>query len=157
MHPGQGLCTVVGFEDSPAPMFVLEAGSGRTVTRMLYPVSQESKLHTPVSREEALAIIDGYDAIELDPFTDRNSGLEESHFKNLLKQGAPDSVCVVKTMRSRIAAAEAAGKKPSTFLSRVLKEAQRRSLEELACALESTPEEVAEMFTERGFDLADEV
>lgn len=157
MHPGQGLCTVVGFEDSPAPMLVLEAGSGRTVTRMLFPASQAAKLHVPVSADEALAIIDGYGALECDTFTNRNSGLEETHFKNLLKQGASDCACVAKTMRARIAAAEAAGKKPSTFLARVLREAQRRALEELACALESTPEEVGNMFSERGFDLADEI
>lgn len=157
MHPGQGLCTVVGFEDTPAPMLVLEAGNGRTTTRMLYPASQAGKLHPPVSRDEALAIIDGYGTVECDTFTNRNSGLEETHFKAMLKQGASDCVCVAKTMRVRIAAADAAGKKPSTFLARVLKEAQRRALEELACALEVTPEDVATMFEERGFDLAEEI
>ena len=113
MHPGQGLCTVVGFEDSPFPVLVLEAGDGRSTTKLLYPQAQADKLHPPVSREDALAVIEGYDDLTCDDFTDRNSGLEEKHFKALLKNGVPDSVRVVKTMRQRIAAAEAEGKKPS--------------------------------------------
>lgn len=156
MHPGQGLCTVVGFEDSPFPVLVLEAGDGRSTTKLLYPQAQADKLHPPVSREDALAVIEGYDDLTCDDFTDRNSGLEEKHFKALLKNGVPDSVRVVKTMRQRIAAAEAEGKKPSTFMSRVLREAQRRSLEELACALDSTPDEIVSMFEARGHDMTDE-
>ena len=71
-----------------------------------------------------------------------------------MKRGVPDSVCVVKTMRRRIAEAERRSKKPSTYLVRVLREARRRSLEELACALDTTPDEVAGMFAERGHDMA---
>ena len=29
IHPGQGVCTVTGFKDSPTPMIELEAHSGR--------------------------------------------------------------------------------------------------------------------------------
>ncbi|WP_334099077.1 CarD family transcriptional regulator, partial [Parolsenella catena] len=55
VHPGQGLCTVVGFQDSPAPMLILETGSGRGATRLMYPAAQaEKNLHPPVGREEAL-------------------------------------------------------------------------------------------------------
>lgn len=128
-------------------MLILEAGSGRKVTRLMYPAAMaEQKLHYPVSRDKALEVIASYDSIECDPHTEHNSGQEEAYFKGLLKQGVPYSVMVVKTMRRRIASAEAAGRKPSAYFGRVLKEAQKRSLEELACALDSTPEDVAQMF-----------
>lgn len=153
MHPGQGLCTVVGFEDAPVPMLVLETATGRGTTRLLFPAADaERRLHPPVSRDEALSVIDQYDLLTCDPHTDRNSGQEEAYFKALLKRGVPDSVRVVKTMRMRIAAAERRDKKPSAYLVRVLKEAQRRSLEELSCALDTTPDAVVAMFVERGHD-----
>lgn len=147
IHPGQGLCTVVGFKDEPSPVIILEAGSGRQTTRLMYPAaSAEKNLHPPVDKAEALKVIESYASIECDPHTEHNSGQEEAYFKGLLKRGVPYSVMVAKTMRTRIAAAEARGHKPSAYFTRVLREAQRRSLEELACALDSTPEDVAAMF-----------
>ena len=50
---------------------------------------------------------------------------------------------VAKTMRRRIHDAEARAKKPSSYYARVLKEARRRTIEELAVALDVT-EEAAE-------------
>ena len=32
IHPGQGVCTVTGFKDTPTPMLILEAGSGHDLT-----------------------------------------------------------------------------------------------------------------------------
>lgn len=146
IHPGQGVCTVTGYDDQgAAPMIVLECKQGHAKTRMLYPVALTDRLHPTVSREEAQAIIDNYDAIECDPFTERNSSLEESHFKELLKQGAPATVCVAKTMRHRIHEAERRSKKPSSYYARVLKEAHRRSVEELAVALDCTEEHIEEL------------
>lgn len=135
IHPGQGVCTVVGFEDGPNPMIILEAKSGHAKTRMLYPRSQEGRLHPCVSAEEAEAVIAGYIDMACDPFTERNSALEEAYFKKQLKLGVPETVRVAKTMRHRIRAAEAQDKKPSSYYARVLKEAHRRSIEELAVAL----------------------
>lgn len=156
MHPGQGLCTVIGYQESPTPMLVLEHGDGRAATRLLYPAAQaEQRLHPPVSKQAALKVIEGYDELPVDRHTDRNSGLEEAYFKGLVKHGVPDSVLVVKTMRYRIAEAERRGHKPGAYLTRVLKDAQRRSLEELSCALESTPDEVATMFKEHEADMVE--
>ena len=136
IHPGQGVCTVMGVrDDEPSPMLVLHAKSGRAETHMLYPVSQQNRLHTIISRSEAEELLDNYSEIEVDPFTERNSSLEESHFKQLLKQGAPETVRVAKTMRSRIANAEDHGKKPSSYYSRILKEAHQRAVEELSVAI----------------------
>ena len=146
IHPGQGVCTVMGIdEDGAAPMIVLECRQGHAKTRMLYPVAQSDRLHATVSREEAERFIEGYSDMECDPFTERNSSLEETHFKQLIKHGMPDTMRVAKTMRHRIRDAERRSKKPSSYYARVLKEAHRRSVEELAVALDVTEEELEEL------------
>ena len=141
IHPGQGVCTVVGFEDGPSPMIVLEARSGHAKTRLLYPVSQADRLHACIDKEQAEALIAGYAALECDPYTERNSSLEESYFKKQLKLGAPETLRVVKTMRRRIRDAQERAKKPSSYYTRILKEARRRSIEEFAVALDVSEED----------------
>lgn len=143
IHPGQGVCTVTGFEDSPAPMIVLEARSGHARTTLKYPIAQVDRLHPCIGREDAERLISTYAELECDPYTEHNSSLEESYFKRQLKLGAPETLRVAKTMRRRIHDAEARAKKPSSYYARVLKEARRRSIEELAVALDVT-EEAAE-------------
>lgn len=149
IHPGQGVCTVMGYDEGgTAPMIVLECKQGHARTRMLYPVSQSDRLHPTVSREEAEQLLEGYGAMECDSFTERNSSLEESHFKQLMKHGMPDTMRVAKTMRHRIREAERLSKKPSSYYSRVLKEAHRRSIEELAVALGCSEEDVEARFAQ---------
>ena len=116
IHPGQGVCTVMGYEDAPSPMIVLEAKSGHARTRLMYPVSQLDRLHPIIRREQAEALIADYDSLECDPYTERNSSLEETYFKKQLKLGAPETLRVVKTMRRRIRDAEERSKKPSSLL-----------------------------------------
>ena len=136
IHPGQGVCTVVGFrDDTPQPMVLLEAKQGHAQTILMYPVAQADRLHAAISREDAENLLANYADLECDTFTERNSSLEESHFKQQLKLGAPETVRVAKTMIKRIHDAEAADKKPSSYYMRVLKEAKRRSIEEFAVAL----------------------
>ena len=145
IHPGQGVCTVTGFdEDAPTPMIILECKQGHAKTRMMYPLAQSDRLHLAISREEAENLIEHYGDLECDPFTERNSSLEEAHFKQLLKEGAPETVRVAKTMRYRIRDAERRAKKPSTYYARVLKEAHRRSVEELAVAIGVSEEDIEE-------------
>ncbi len=145
IHPGQGVCTVTGFdEDAPTPMIILECKQGHAKTRMMYPLAQSDRLHLAISREEAENLIEHYGDLECDPFTERNSSLEETHFKQLLKEGAPETVRVAKTMRYRIRDAERRAKKPSTYYARVLKEAHRRSVEELAMAIGVSEEDIEE-------------
>lgn len=151
IHPGQGVCKVIGFEgapDSPASMIVLQARQGHSATRLLYPAAQAHRLHACVSRREAEEIIAQYDLLACDPFTERNSALEETHFKSELKRGAPSTVRVAKTMRRRIRDAEDRGKRPSSYCARILKEADRRVFEELAIALGCTEEDVRAKFDE---------
>lgn len=148
IHPGQGVCTVTGFdEEAPTPMIILECKQGHAKTLMKYPLAQSGRLHPTISREEAEHLIEHYSEIECDSFTERNSSLEETHFKQLIKEGAPETVRVAKTMHARIRDAERDSKKPSSYYARVLKEARRRSLEELAVALGCTEEDVAERLT----------
>ena len=136
VHPGQGVCTVMGFrDDTPQPMILLEAKSGHAKTIMMYPMAQSDRLHPTISREDAEHLLENYADIKCDDYTERNSSLEESHFKQQLKLGAPETVRVAKTMIKRIQDAEAADKKPSSYYMRVLKEAKRRSIEEFAVAL----------------------
>lgn len=141
IHPGQGVCTVLGYEDVPSPMIVLEAKAGHAKTRLMYPLSQLDRLHRCIPREQAEALIEDYEALECDPYTERNSSLEESYFKQQLKLGAPETLRVAKTMRRRIRDAEERSKKPSSYYMRVLKEARRRSIEEFAVALDVSEED----------------
>ncbi|MCF2621962.1 CarD family transcriptional regulator [Collinsella tanakaei] len=141
IHPGQGVCTVMGYEDAPSPMIILEARSGHAKTRLLYPVSQLDRLHACIGKEQAEALIADYASLECDPYTERNSSLEESYFKQQIKLGAPETLRVAKTMRRRIRDAEAHAKKPSSYYTRILKEARRRSIEELAVALDVSEED----------------
>ena len=142
IHPGQGVCTVTGFKDSPTPMIELEARSGHSKTKLLYPVSQAGRLHACIDKDQAEKLLSDYDSIACDSFTERNSSLEESYFKQLLKQGAPTTIQVAKTMRCRIHDAESQARKPSSYYMRILKEAHRRSVEELAVALGVTEDDV---------------
>ena len=96
IHPGQGVCTVTGFEDSLAPMIVLEAKSGHARTTLKYPVAQVDRLHPCIGREDAERLSSTYAELECDPFTERNSSLEESYFKRQLKLGAPETVRVAR-------------------------------------------------------------
>ena len=142
IHPGQGVCTVTGFKDSPTPMIELEAHSGHSKTKLLYPLSQVNRLHACIDKDRAEELLSDYDSIACDSFTERNSSLEESSFKQLLKQGAPTTIQVAKTMRCRIHDAESQAKKPSSYYMRILKEAHRRSVEELAVALGVSEDDV---------------
>lgn len=154
IHPGQGVCTVVGFEEGgQRPMIVLESKQGHAKTRMMYPVAQADRLHLTISAEEAEKLIREYDEIECDPFTERNSSLEESYFKQQLKHGMPDTLRIAKTMRHRIREAERRSKKPSSYYTRVLKEAHRRSMEEMAVAIGCTESDVEARFEELYPDL----
>lgn len=147
IHPGQGVCTVVGFrDDTPQPMLLLETKQGHAQTILMYPVAQADRLHAAISQQDAEHLLSHYDELECDTFTERNSSLEETHFKQQLKLGAPETVRVAKTMHHRINEAEARGKKPSSYYARVLKEAHRRSVEEFAFALDAEESTVEQLF-----------
>ena len=117
IHPGQGVCTVVGFrDDTPQPMLLLETKQGHAQTILMYPVAQADRLHAAISQQDAEHLLSHYDELECDTFTERNSSLEETHFKQQLKLGAPETVRVAKTMMHRIRQAEEADKKAQLLL-----------------------------------------
>lgn len=54
IHPGQGVCTVVGFrDDTPQPMLLLETKQGHAQTILMYPVAQADRLHAAISQQDA--------------------------------------------------------------------------------------------------------
>lgn len=147
VHPGQGVCKVADIEEGPEALYKLLPVAERHPMLISFPVASESRLRPVVTRDEATALIKSYPELEPDTYTDRSNALEEQHFKKQIKQGSLlDSVRVAKTFRRRIAEVEARNKKPPVAYERILKEAQDRSLLELAVALDSTTEDVRHMF-----------
>ena len=55
IHPGQGVCTVVGFrDDTPQPMLLLETKQGHAQTILMYPVAQADRHVDGVSAGKAV-------------------------------------------------------------------------------------------------------
>ena len=67
---------------------------GHAQTILMYPVAQADRLHAAISQQDAEHLLSHYDELECDTFTERNSSLEETHFKQQLKLGAPETVRV---------------------------------------------------------------
>lgn len=144
IHPGQGVCTVVGFrDDTPQPMLLLETKQGHAQTILMYPVAQADRLHAAISQQDAEHLLSHYVSWSATPLP---SAIARSRRRTLSSSSSwarPETVRVAKTMMHRIRQAEEADKKPSSYYMRVLKEAKRRSIEEFAVALGVT-EEAAE-------------
>jgi len=157
VHPGQGVCEVAEIVDGPDPTYKLMPVGQRHPMLISFPVSGEGRLRRVLPADEASALIDEYAAMPADDFTDRSVALEEEHFKNLIKHGTcRDSVRVVKTFRQRIAEVRKRNKKPPVVYERILKEAQARSLSELACSLEVGQDDVVALFESRAGDAAED-
>ena len=150
VHPGQGVCKVEGIEQEPTAVYHLMPIGQRHPIRISFPFASADKLRPILSRDEAMQIIDQYPMMQLDSFTGRSNALEEEHFRNKIRTGTcEDSVRIVKTFRKRIADTRARNKKPPVVYERILKQASQRSLEELAVALEMTPDDVQLLFEQR--------
>ena len=147
VHPGQGVCRVEGVVQEPFAVYQLLPIGQRNPMRISFPLANADKLRPVLSRDEAIEIIDQYPSMQLDPFTGRSNALEEEHFKQKIRTGScRDSVRIVKTFRQRIADTRARNKRPPVVYERILKQASQRSLEELAVALEMTPDDVMVLF-----------
>ncbi len=150
VHPGQGVCKVEGVVQEPMAVYQLLPIGQRHPMRISFPLASADKLRPVLSRDEAIEIIDQYPTMQIDPFTGRSNALEEEHFKKKIRTGScRDSVRIVKTFQTRIAETRARNKKPPVVYERILKQASQRSLEELAVALELTPEDVRVLFEQR--------
>lgn len=147
VHPGQGVCRVEGVGEGPDATYKLLPVGQRHAMHISFPVSNEDRLRPILSAEEAREIIDQYPQMAVDDFTERNNSLEEQHFKQEIRNGScRDTVRVVKTFALRIAEVEGKNKKAPVAYSRILKSARERSLQELSCALDCTPEDVVALF-----------
>ena len=57
IHPGQGVCTVVGFrDDTPQPMLLLETKQGHAQTILMYPVAQAFKQQLKLGAPETVRV-----------------------------------------------------------------------------------------------------
>lgn len=150
VHPGQGVCKVEGVVQEPIAVYQLLPIGQRHPMRISFPLTSADKLRPVLSRDEAIEIIDQYPSMQIDTFTGRSNALEEEHFKRKIRTGTcRDSVRIVKTFRTRIAETRARNKKPPVVYERILKQARQRSLEELAVALDLTPDDVRLLFEQR--------
>lgn len=147
VHPGQGVCRVEAIDTSDTPTYHLMPTHGRNPMLIKYPVASEDNLRPVVSAEEATGLINNICEMELDPFTDRSAVLEEKHFKKAIRHGScKDVVRIAKTFRSRIQDAQSSHKKAPVIYERIYKEAQERSLSELSCALDESPDQITARF-----------
>lgn len=150
VHPGQGVCKVEDIVEEPRATYQLLPVGQRHPMKISFPVASESKLRPILTRQQAEDIIEEYPTMPVEEYNGRSNALEEEHFRDEIRHGScEDSVRIVKTFRRRIAQTRARNKKPPVAYERILKQASRRSLEELAVALDSTPEDVQTMFDKR--------
>lgn len=155
VHPGQGVCKVDEIVEKPQATYMLEPVGQRHPMKISFPVASEAKLRPILSHDEAVELIDEYPQMDCEEYAGRSNALEEEHFKDEIRRGTcRDSVRIVKTFRHRIAEVKARNKKPPVVYERILKKASERSLQELAVALDSTPDNVAAMFEANGDDFA---
>ncbi|MDO5043425.1 MAG: CarD family transcriptional regulator [Slackia sp.] len=101
------------------------------------PVDHEELMRPVMNRAEAIDLVERYDDIETDDFTDSNSRTVEDHFKKLLRRcDCATAVCVAKTMRARIAEQESRKHLPSSMYTRLLDQAGHQAASELSAALD---------------------
>lgn len=147
VHPGQGVCKVEGIQEKPRAVYQLMPIGERHPMMITFPVASEEKLRPVLSASEAKEIIDQYPSMDVEEFSGRSNALEEEHFKNEIKRGScRDTVRIVKTFRQRIADTKARNKKPPVLYERILKQASKRSLEELSVALQMSTDDVIALF-----------
>lgn len=150
VHPGQGVCRVEGVVEEPTAVYQLMPVGQRNPMRIIFPVASEGKLRPVLSHDEAMELIDQYATLQVDEYTGRSSALEEDHFKREIRQGTcRDTMRIVKTFRTRIAETRARNKKPPVVYERILKQASKRSLEELSVALGMSTDDVRMLFEQR--------
>lgn len=147
VHPGQGVCVVEALTDANGMSYQLVPVGRRNPMRISFPVSEEERLRPVLSREEAEQLIASYDEIEIDTQVMGSPALEEERYRDEMRRGnCEDAVRIVKTIRARIAEAQANKRKPPVAFERVLKQATQRSFTELSVALDCTTEDVQAMF-----------
>lgn len=143
VHPGQGVCVVDDITDTHGKTYQLIPVGMRNPMRISFPASEEERLRPVLSREEAEQLIASYDEIEIDTQVMGSPALEEERFRDELRRGScADALRIVKTIRARIAEAQANKRKAPVAFERVLKLSTQRSFTELAVALDCTVDEV---------------
>ncbi|MFC2647651.1 MAG: CarD family transcriptional regulator [Coriobacteriaceae bacterium] len=149
VHPGQGVCEIKKISEGDRPFYMLMPVGQRNPMLISFPVAAQDRLRPVLSRQEAENLIAEYPTMPVEHYKDRSTALEEEHFKREIRNGScEDTVRIVKTFRKRIADVKARNKKPPVVFERILKKASERSLCEMAVALDTTSDAVAEQFKE---------
>lgn len=147
VHPGQGVCIVDDITGSGDKFYQLIPVGVRNPMRISFPVSGEDRLRPVLSREAAERLIERYGELEIDTQSTGSPASEEERFRDELRRGScEDAVCIIKTIRARIVAAQASKRKAPVAFERVLKVATQRAYTELSVALDCTIDEVSERF-----------
>ena len=147
VHPGQGVCIVDDITGEGEKFYQLIPVGVRNPMRISFPVANEDRLRPVLSRDEAETLIARYDELEVDERSAGSPAAEEERFRDELRRGTcEDAICIIKTIRARIAAAQANKRKAPVAFERVLKHATQRAYVELSIALDCTIDDVAARF-----------
>lgn len=147
VHPGQGVCKVEAVSGEPTQTYILMPVGGRHPMKISFPVAGEDRLRPVLSKDEARELIGSYTSLPTEKLSGKSNALEEERVKDKLRRGnCRDAVVIVKTFRKRIQEVEAENRKPPVVFERILRQASERSLQELAVALEVSPEDVKALF-----------
>lgn len=149
VYANYGACTItetdarMSFGGGPEKTYYVLAPSFERGGTVYVPTDHEELMTPVMNRSEALSLIEGIDSIETDDFNDANSKTVEDHFRKRLRQcDCATAICVLKTMRERIAEQKKKKHLPSSTYTRLLDQANHRVLSELSAALEIEESEV---------------
>lgn len=149
VYANYGACTItetdahIAFGEGSEKTYYVLAPSLKRGGTVYVPTDHENLMTPVMKRSEALSLVEDIDLIETDDFNDPNSRTVEDHFKKLLRQcDCATAICVVKTMRERIAEQKRKKHLPSSMYTRILEQANHRAISELSAALEIEEDEV---------------
>lgn len=147
VHPGQGVCIVDDITGEEEKFYQLIPVGVRNPMRISFPVSGEDRLRPVLSRDEAEALFSRYAELPIDETTTGSPAAEEERFRDELRRGTcEDAICIIKTVRGRIASAQASKRKAPVAFERVLKLATQRAYIEMSIALDCSVDDVAARF-----------
>lgn len=163
VHPGQGVCQVMGVEERTAIVGASADNPGTEKTileyrlsplsgagiRILFPVEKESELRDIISPEEARDLLKRIPTLVSDTFDKQQSWTIRDHFMGCLRSGdTAEAMRVAKTVREHIESAARIGRKPRECYSSVYQAAHTRLLDELSISLKVSRERIDSLLEE---------
>lgn len=163
VHPGQGVCQVVGVEKRTAVVGASADDPGHEETileyklspltgagiRIHFPVSKEGDLRDIISPEAARDLIRQAPSLKPDDFDKQQSWTIRDHFMECLREGdTRETMRVAKTVREHMEQAARTGRKPRECYSSVYQAAHSRLLDELSISLKVSRERIGMLLEE---------